>query len=66
MSTAGIITALLISAISVFGGIGVGFFLSVVAGSTPNRRAFCFFAGIATIIGLMMACMWLVTNGTLQ
>lgn len=61
----GIITAVLISFLSVFSGIGGGFFCHVVFGTTRNRRALAFLSGIGWGLMAFIICMWLVKNGTL-
>lgn len=62
----GLITAILISFISVFGGIGTGFFIGLVfSANTPSKRGMAFIIGICTTILLMGACMWLIKHGTL-
>lgn len=61
-----LITAILVSFISVFGGMGVGFFIGVVFGqNSRNMRAVSFIAGVLTVIALMNACLWLIYHGTL-
>lgn len=61
----GAITAFLIAVLSLFSGIGAGFFCHLVFGTTPNRRALAFLSGWLWGVMALLISIWLVNHGTL-